>query len=412
MRWVSRRLPLAAAAAALTAIGISVSASTAQPAPPPDGLQFVADNVATASAAMAMAPLSPVRLVDPNGTPTGVTVNLPSGFSMSRLATGLKAPRFLAFDDAGNLLVAAAGAGAIYRYPYVNGAVVPNTEVPPPLVSGLDAPSNVAFFGGALYVGETTAISRFAYDPAGGVGAREVVVPDLPAGGHNTRTVVFDPNDGSMYVAIGSSCNICDERDPRRASVQRYAIDGSGGSRFAVGLRNPVGLALQPGTGLLWATVNERDNQGNEIPPDLVTIVRQGQNFGWPGCQPPDAVPQDTARDCSAITPPTVGLQAHGAPLGLAFAGGPQLPADYANDLFVLQHGSWNRTPPAEPKVVRIHFDGYTPVAAMDFLTGFQSPDGGRWGRPAGITVAPDGALIVSDDQSGALYRVSYTPPT
>lgn len=388
---------------------MSVSVGAAQPATP-DGLQLVADNAATANAAAAIAPLAPVAVLDPSGAATGVTVNLPSGFSIAQLATHLRAPRFMAFDAVGNLLVAAAGAGSVYRYPFVNGAVTPSTEPPRALVSGLDAPSNVALFGGYLYVGETTAISRFAYDPAGEVGDREVVVPNLPSGGHSTRTVAFDPADGSMYVAIGSSCNICDERDPRRASIQHYAADGSNATRFAFGLRNPVGLAFQPGSDVLWATVNERDNQGNEIPPDLVTIVREGQNFGWPGCQPPDAVPQDAAHDCSGVTPPTVGLQAHGAPLGLAFATGQQLPGDYAHDLFVVQHGSWNRTPPAEPKVVRIHFDGATPVAAMDFLTGFQAADGGRWGRPAGIIVAPDGSLIVSDDQAGVLYRVAYTP--
>ena len=108
-----------------------------------------------------------------------------------------------------------------------------------------------------------------------------------------------------MYVSVGSSCNICDESDERRAAILRYAPDGSGYERFAYGLRNAVGLTIQPGTGLLWATVNERDNQGNEIPPDLVTSVGQGQNFGWPGCQPPDATPQEPGRDCSGITPPT-----------------------------------------------------------------------------------------------------------
>jgi glucose/arabinose dehydrogenase len=213
-----------------------------------------------------------------------------------------------------------------------------------------------------------------------------------------------------MYVSVGSSCNICDETDERRAAILRFAPDGlfQGYERFAYGLRNAVGLTIQPGTGLLWATVNERDNQGNEIPPDLVTVVGQGQNFGWPGCQPPDATPQEPGRDCAGITPPTVGLQAHGAPLGLAFYTGQQFPPEYANDLFVVQHGSWNREPPAEPKLVRLHFDGTLPTGALDFATGWQTADGNRWGRPAGVIVAPDGSLIVSDDQAGTLYRISY----
>lgn len=324
----------------------------------------------------------------------------PPGVGVSVLASGLKAPRFMAFDSAGNLLVADMGGGAIYRYTSLD----PSTEPPAPLLKGLDAPSNVALWGGYLYVGETTAVSRYAYDPSSGsLGAREVVVPNLPNGGHATRTIVFGPDD-SMYVSVGSSCNICDESDSRRAAILRFSPDGSDYERFAWGLRNAVGLAIQPATGRLWASVNERDNQGNDIPPDLVTMVDEGQNFGWPNCQPPSATPQSDGADCSGITPPTIGIQAHSAPLGIAFVG---------NDLFVAQHGSWNRDPPAEPKLLRIHFDDpqSLPTSASDFLKGWQDASGNRWGRPAGITVAPDGSLIVSDDQAGLLYQVRTIAP-
>jgi len=374
------------------------------------GLQFVADNVATASAAARLAPLAPQLLGGLDGSESGRTVALPAGFSASQVAVGLQNPRFMAFDDAGNLLVADAKAGKVYRYGAAAGSIAASDQPPAALVSGLEAPSNVALHDGYLYIGETRTISRYAYTAGGGVGQREAVVQYLPRGGHSTRTVVFGP-DGRMYVSVGSSCNICDETDERRAAILRFAPDGFflGYERFAYGLRNAVGLTIQPGTGLLWATVNERDNQGNETPPDLVTIVGQGQNFGWPGCQPPDATPQEPGRDCSRITPPTVGLQAHGAPLGLAFYTGQQFPAEYANDLFVVQHGSWNREPPAEPKLVRLHFDGSLPTSALDFATGWQTADGNRWGRPAGVVVAPDGSLIVSDDQAGSLYRIAYT---
>jgi glucose/arabinose dehydrogenase len=374
----------------------------------PVGTAFVADNATTA----ANAPdLTPTTLVVPNGfAQASHTLSAPPGASVRLIAAGLAQPRFMAFDDAGNLLLADAGAGAVYRYPAANGSIADAPQPPAALLSRMNAPSNVALSGGSLYVGETTAITRYAYDSASGsLGARQVVVGDLPSSGHSTRTVAFGP-DGSMYVAVGSSCNICDETDPRRAAVLRFAPDGSSGySRFAWGLRNPVGLAIQPGTGLLWATVNERDNQGNEIPPDLVTILREGQNFGWPGCQPPNAVPQSPDRDCSGITPPTIGIQAHSAPLGLAFYTGQAFPPDYAGDLFVVQHGSWNREPPAAPKLLRIDFDSGQPLAARDFLTGWQDEKGARWGRPAGVAVAPDGSLIVSDDQAGLLYRVSFS---
>ncbi len=355
--------------------------------------------------------LVPTELQVPDGFDVAAqTVNLPEGFVIAVLAAGLDSPRFMAVDADGNLLVADASAGNVYRYPASEGAIAPAPTPPEPLLSGLNAPSNVALLddGGTtyLYVGETNQISRASYDPAGTPGEIEVVVPDLPVGGHSTRTIAFGPDD-LMYVAIGSSCNICAEDDDRRAAVMRYTPTGADANRFAWGLRNPVGLAFQPGTERLWATVNERDNQGDEIPPDLVTVVQEGANYGWPTCQPPDATPQDSGADCSGITPPTVGIQAHSAPLGLAFAVDDPFPSEFAG-LFVVQHGSWNRTEPAEPKLLRIAFDGDDPSGASDFATGWQDESGDRWGRPAGILVAPDGSLIVSDDTAGLLYRISY----
>ena len=342
----------------------------------------------------------------------GPTVRLPEGFTISLVAAGLQRPRFMAFDRAGNLLVADAAAGNVYRYPADDGAIEPAAAPPEPLLTGLDAPSSVAFLptedGEYLYVGGTSRVTRYRYDPAGAAGEADVVVPDLPTeGAHRTRTVVFGP-DGMLYLSVGSSCNICMEDDERRAAISRYDPDGSDFELFATGLRNAVGLAFQPGTDLLWATVNERDQQGNEIPPDLVTIVREGADYGWPACIPPDATPQEASADCSGVTPPTVGIQAHSAPLGLAFYTGEQFPDDYDGDLFVVQHGSWNRQPPAAPKLLLIEFEDGQPVAARDFATGWQDADGNRWGRPAGIAVAPDGSLIVSDDAAGVLYRISY----
>jgi glucose/arabinose dehydrogenase len=388
---------------ALTFLAAGVANAQEEGGPEVTGLQLVADDRAAAGNAL----LVPTSLKGIDGAPLDRTVNLPQGFTIAQVATGLQNPRFMQFDDAGNLLVADDNAGRVYRYPGSSGAIQPTGQPPQPLLSELGGPSNVALHDGFLYVGETQAISRYPYDPNGAPGQREVVVPNLPRGGHSTRTVVFGP-DGAMYVSVGSSCNICDESDERRAAVLRFNADGSGYERFAWGLRNAVGLGIQPGSGLLWATVNERDNQGNEIPADLVTIVRQGENFGWPGCQPPNATPQTPGRSCDDITPPTVAIQAHSAPLGLAFYTGQQYPADYANDLFVVQHGSWNRQPPAEPKLLRIHFDAGRPTVVQDFATGWQRADFSRWGRPAGVTVAPDGSLIVSDDQAGVLYRIAF----
>ncbi|MCC7024725.1 MAG: PQQ-dependent sugar dehydrogenase [Thermomicrobiales bacterium] len=347
-----------------------------------------------------------VEVADPNGFGvTGHTLLAPPGTTISVVGAQLGGPRFMAFDSAGNLLVAAQGDGIVYRYPYANG----NLGQPEALITGLNQPASVAFFhagdGEYLYVGEEQQISRYRYDPAGPVGEQDVVIPNLPVSGHHTRTVAFGP-DGMLYLAVGSSCNICQETEPLRATVSRANADGRDLQVIATGLRNAVGLAFQPGTGLLWATVNERDNQGNEIPPDLVTIVQQGANYGWPNCLPPDATPQEPGADCANITPPTIGIQAHSAPLGLAFLTGHGVSAALDGDLIVAQHGSWNRQPPAAPKLLRIDFQHGEPVAARDFVTGWQDASGDRWGRPAGVVVAPDGSLIVSDDQAGLLYRI------
>ncbi|HET9319520.1 MAG TPA: PQQ-dependent sugar dehydrogenase [Bryobacteraceae bacterium] len=335
------------------------------------------------------------------------SVNLPPGFSISLIASGMTQPRFMAFDPSGNLIVGTDD-GVIYRLPRNGGSVTP-TSAPATLLTGLHAPHSLGFSGGYLYVAETDRVRRFPYAADGTLGSPETVIGDLPlVGEHFSRTVIFGA-DGKMYVSAGSSCNICVEQDPRRAAISQYNTDGSGWVRFAWGARNAVGLAIQPGTNLLWATVNERDDQGNEIPPDLVTAVHQGDDFGWPYCLPPNATPQDPGDNCTGITPPTIGIQAHSAPLGLAFYTGSQFPSDYQGDLFVVQHGSWDRMPPAPPQIVRIHFVNGQPAGVQDFATGWQTDDKPtRWGRPAGIIVAPDGSLIVSDDQSGYIYRISY----
>lgn len=391
-----RRLTSSAVALALLFGARLPYAAIAQDAP-----ALLVDDAATANP-----DLVETEVADPSGFGVaGQTLLAPPGYGVTVVGAQLGEPRFMAFDRAGNLLVAAAGEGTVYRYPFADGQL----GEPEALITGLSQPASVALFaadeGEYLYVGETHQVSRFPYDPAGPVGARDVVIADLPTGGHSTRTVAFGP-DGMLYLAVGSSCNICIEESPLRAAVSRGSPDGSELAVIATGLRNPVGIAFQPESGLLWATVNERDNQGNEIPPDLVTIVQEDANYGWPACLPPDATPQEDGADCSGITPPTIGIQAHSAPLGLAFLDGDGVPDDLSADLLVAQHGSWNREPPAAPKLLLIDFEDGQPVAARDFVTGWQDAEGNRWGRPAGVVVAPDGSLIVSDDEAGLLYRI------
>lgn len=392
-----RRLMMAAMAVLLALAPLIPESGTAQ-----SGTQLLVDDAQTANPALVAA-----EVADPGGLGvTGLTLQAPEGYEVSVIAAGLQRPRFMAFDDAGNLLVADSEAGQVVRFPYADG-LLGDGEL---LISGLEQPGNVALFRDGdqeyLYVSEPEQITRYAYDPAGPAGAAEAIVTGLPTGGHSTRTVRFGP-DGMLYLAVGSSCNICVEEDPIRATVSRMTPQGGNPEILATGLRNPVDLAFQPGTDLLWATVNERDNQGNEIPPDLVTIVQEGANYGWPDCLPPDATPQEAGADCSNITPPTVGIQPHSAPLGMTFLDGDGVPADLSGDLIVAQHGSWNRQPPAAPKLLHIDFADGQPVAATDFVTGWQDVAGERWGRPAGVTQAPDGSLIVSDDLSGYIYRVA-----
>src|SRR5215217_2624272 len=368
-----------------------------------EGPTLVVDDAETANPELAEVPVG-----DPAEFGIArLSLRVPPGYTVDVVAANLSGPRFMAFDAADNLIVGAARQGTVFRFPFADGRL----GAPEVLVSGLQQPASVAIFTADgvqyLYIGETNQVSRFLYDPSGAVGEQAIVIPDLPTqGAHRTRTVAFGP-DGMLYLAVGSSCNICVEDQPIRATVSRANPDGSDPEIIATGLRNPVGLAFQPGTDLLWATVNERDNQGNEIPPDLVTIVEEGADYGWPGCIPPDAKPQEAESECFGTTPPTVGIQAHSAPLGLAFLEGDEIPDAVNGDLIVVQHGSWNREPPAAPKLLLIDFEDGTPVAARDFAIGWQDASGERWGRPAGVVVAPDGSLIVSDDSNGLLYRFS-----
>jgi glucose/arabinose dehydrogenase len=300
------------------------------------------------------------------------------------------------------------------------------------LAEGLDRPHGIAYHDGALYVAEHGRLIRLpARDSALGPADVEVVVPNLPinpGNGHWTRTLAIAPN-GTVYVSAGSSCNVCEEDEPRRAAVLQYNRDGSGERILARGLRNAVGIAVDPTRGSLWATVNQRDLLGDDFPPDYVTVVQEGDHFGWPFCH--SGVPDPEygyLGDCSQTRAPSVFVGSHTAPLGLAFYSGQQFPAEYRGDLFVALHGSWNRTEPQGYKVVRIPMAGGTPGSVQDFITGFlptqpgcnnRPADASRgtaicradaWARPVGLAVGPDGAMYVSDDRGGTILRVTYAP--
>jgi glucose/arabinose dehydrogenase len=237
-----------------------------------------------------------------------------------------------------------------------------------------------------------------------------VIVDGLPSGGHNTRTVLFSPDWATLFVSVGSSCNVCVEEDERRAAIVRYDPDGSGGAVYARGLRNAVGITFRPGTAELWATNNGRDWLGDDQPPETVYNLWEGDDAGWPYCHSGRIVDPDygSPSACDGIVTPAVEMQAHSAPLGLTFYTGQQFPEEYRGDLFVAFHGSWNRTVPTGYKIVRISMRDGSPGPVQDFAAGWLRADGSNWGRPVDVLTASDGSLFVSDDSGGFIYRIFY----
>ena len=213
-----------------------------------------------------------------------------------------------------------------------------------------------------------------------------------------------------MFVSVGSSCNVCAESDPRRAAILRNNPDGSGMEIFSFGLRNAVGITFRPGTDELWATNNGRDILGDDLPPETINLVRQGDDFGWPRCHAGRIVDPDfgEAGACAGVALPEVEMQAHSAPLGLAFYAGVQFPPEFHGDLFVAFHGSWNRSVPTGYKVVRIPMQDGRPGPVEDFAVGWLKADGNAWGRPVDVITGADGSLFVSDDDGGRIWRIFY----
>jgi glucose/arabinose dehydrogenase len=279
------------------------------------------------------------------------------------------------------------------------------------VASGLEHPSSVDFYQGALYVGEDSRITRLTLGADHMATGRAVVVPSLPAGGrHTTRTVLVGP-DGRLYVSIGSSCDDCVESDPHRAAVWVYNLDGSGGRLYARGLRNAVGMAVNPSTRAIWVTDNGRDMLGDNVPPETIYALQDGGNYGWPFCHAGTIVDPQIGHpgDCNGVLQPLVRMQAHSAPLGLAFYTGESFPPAWRG-LYVAFHGSWNRSVPTGYKVIFLPLDtaGRITGPPQDFATGWLHSDESVSGRPVGLAVSPDGALYVTDDYAGDVYRVTY----
>jgi glucose/arabinose dehydrogenase len=339
------------------------------------------------------------------------SLKLPPGFAITLFAK-TESPRMMAFSPGDVLLVTSESAGTVTALPDPQHAGHASSKIT--VLKDLNGPHGIAFRNGHLYVAEITRLVRYDWDEAHLRATNAAVIANLPDSGgrHMTRTILFA--NGKLYVSAGSSCNVCLEKDPRRAAVSEMNEDGSDAHVFARGLRNAVGLAFNERTGTIWTTDNGRDWLGDDLPPDEIDDLGNSGDFGWPYCygnRVPDTSFSRTASYCRTTVPPRVELQAHSAPLGLVFYAGEMFPAEYQGNLFVALHGSWNRSVPTGYKVIRVKLDGRGELKGVeDFITGWL-PQGetrkGKWmGRPVGLAVGVDGSLYISDDGSGSVYRV------
>jgi len=381
-------------------------------ASPPLG---VADNGSvTESSERPIADLETVELEVPDRYRRGVfeqrhELRVPPGARIAVFAAGLEGPRLMTVTPAGDILVSEPGADRIRLLRDDDRDGVAETLIT--YADDLQRPHGLAFHGQNLYVAETGRLSLLRDENGDGqADTRRTISRDIPgAGGHWTRTVVV-ADDGTAFVSAGSSCNVCEEEDPRRAAVLEFGPGEKEAEIFARGLRNSVGLALHPDTGELWGSDNGRDMLGDDLPPEEINLIRKGSDYGWPYCygnRTPDPK-YDRPDRCKDTTPPQVTMQAHSAPLGIAFGKGLNFPETFQKMLFVGFHGSWNRSVPTGYKLVGIPFEEGRPVGGpVDIISGWLE---GRtaWGRPVGPLVGPDGALYLSDDRTGAVYRIWF----
>ena len=353
----------------------------------------------------------------------------PKGFKVELYADGLNEPRLLRTAPNGDFFVAESRLGEVKVFRGVGAdGKAQQTEV---FATGLTQPFGIAFYPPGpnpqwVYVANTDSVVRFPYHVGDmkATGAQQVIVPELPGGGrlhgggHWTRDVAFTQDGKKMFISVGSHSNVDDAdthpEEFHRADILEFNPDGSGLRVYAYGIRNAVGIAVNPQTGELWCSVNERDELGDNLVPDYITHVKDGGFYGWPWWyMGPHQDPRHTGKHPELkdkVITPDVLLQPHLASLQMTFYTGKQFPSAYAGDIFASEHGSWNKTMRAGYEVVRVplHQKAHATGEYEDFLTGFVTADGQVWGRPVGVTVANDGSLMVTDDGSRSIWHVSY----
>lgn len=341
------------------------------------------------------------------------TIQLPDGFEITYFAKNITGARSLTLSDAGTLFVGTRGANALYAIPDAVGATEAESVIT--LAQGMNSPNGVAVIDGDLYVAEISRILRFddIENNLNSLPVPVVVNDNLPTEGHHGWKFMAQGPDGKLYFNVGAPCNVC-ELSGLFGSISRMDIDGANLEVYATGVRNSVGFDWDPETGDLWFTNNGRDMMGDDIPPDtLHHATEPGQRFGFPYCH--GGTIQDpqfgSLRDCSEFVAPAQNLGPHVASLGMRFYTGDLFPEEYHNQIFIAEHGSWNRSVPIGYRVTLVTLDeNDQPISYEPFAEGWLNDTTRQaWGRPADVLVMPDGSLLVSDDGHHAIYRITYT---
>jgi glucose/arabinose dehydrogenase len=381
--------------------------------------------------------------------PANASLSVPQGFTVRLFATGLSNPRIVRVAPNGDIFLAETAAGRIRVLRAADGADAPSDNQI--FADNLDRPFGIAFYPPGnqpqwIYVANNNSIVRFPYQSGDlkASGTAQVIVPRLTEshGGHSTRDVAFSPDGKRMFITVGSGSNVAESMSKKSPEeIARWDAEHGQGAgwdaethradilvtdpeghaplhTFATGIRNGAGIAVDPATGELWASTNERDGLGDNLVPDYVTRVKAGGFYGWPwyymgGHEDPRHAGERPDLAGKTITPDVL-LQSHSAPLEMCFytatTGAAAFPTEYRGDVFVALHGSWNRSLRTGYKVVRVRLDHGVPTGEyVDFLTGFVADNRSVWGRPVGVAVARDGALLVTEDGNGTIWRVTYT---
>ncbi|MFL6197153.1 MAG: PQQ-dependent sugar dehydrogenase [Thermoanaerobaculia bacterium] len=359
---------------------------------------------------LTLACAAPAEPRNPGGGLPIQRIKLPPGFSISVFSDQVRGARSMTLSPKGVLYVGTMGTGNVYAL--VDRNKDGKAEEVHTIASGLRSPNGVAWKDGALYVAEISRVLRFdgIDDKLASPPKPVVVIDTYPKDTHHGwKFIRFGP-DGKLYVPVGAPCNVCDEKNPIYASITRISSQGGQPEIVARGIRNTVGFDWHPKTRELWFTENGRDWMGDDAPPDeLNRAPKAGLHFGFPYCHAGTVADPEfgKGKPCAQYTPPARTLGPHVAALGMRFYTGTMFPEPYRNQIFIAEHGSWNRSQPIGYRVTLVRLQGDKAISYEPFAEGWLQ-GGDSWGRPVDLEILPDGSLLVSDDRAGAIYRITY----